>query len=45
MIEDEDAAFLSASLGIELGQGWLFGKPLEALPRSLSRKGAIETWK
>ena len=45
MIEDEDAAFLSASLGIELGQGWLFGKPLEALPRSLGRKGAIETWK
>jgi EAL domain-containing protein (putative c-di-GMP-specific phosphodiesterase class I)/PAS domain-containing protein len=47
MIEDEAAAPLAAKLGIGYGQGWLFGRPLQGLPkpiRSLRRKGTTETW-
>jgi EAL domain-containing protein (putative c-di-GMP-specific phosphodiesterase class I) len=47
MIEDEKAAFDAAALGIGYGQGWLFGKPVQELPRPIRpgrRKGSIETW-
>lgn len=47
MIEDEAAASLAASLGIDYGQGWLFGKPIEKFPKPVSvlrRNGEIESW-
>jgi len=52
MIETEDAAKAVAELGIELGQGWLFGKPVpkpEGMQRAPSpvaarRKGEVESW-
>lgn len=47
MIEDEKAATLAKTLGIDYGQGWLFGKPLRELPKPVPasrRKGAVETW-
>ena len=47
MIEDEAAASLAAKLGVGYGQGWLFGKPVQGLPkpiRSMRRKGTTETW-
>jgi EAL domain-containing protein (putative c-di-GMP-specific phosphodiesterase class I) len=47
MIEDEAAAVLAVKLGVGYGQGWLFGKPVQGLPkpiRSLRRKGNTETW-
>ena len=47
MIEDEAAASLAAKLGVGYGQGWLFGRPVQGLPkpiRSLRRKGTTETW-
>lgn len=47
MIEDERAAALAVTLGIDFGQGWLFGKPGPNLPRPLPpsrRKGILETW-
>ena len=52
MIETEEAARAVAELGVELGQGWLFGKPV-AKPEGMSRppgpvaarrKGAVESW-
>ena len=47
MIEDERTASLAVSLGIDFGQGWLFGKPESTLPKPLPpsrRKGVLETW-
>ena len=47
MIEDEAAATLAKTLGIDFGQGWLFGKPLRELPKPVAasrRKGKMETW-
>ena len=48
MIEDEQAASRATELGLEFGQGWLFGKPVQELPapvRSRRRKGEVETWR
>ena len=47
MIEDETAALMAKALGIDFGQGWLFGRPLRDLPKPVGvsrRKGASETW-
>ena len=52
MIEDEAAASLAATLGIDYGQGWLFGKPVEQIPSPIPprstivrrRAGEVETW-
>ena len=47
MIEDEKAAALAKTLGIDFGQGWLFGKPLRELSKPVTasrRKGKTETW-
>jgi EAL domain-containing protein (putative c-di-GMP-specific phosphodiesterase class I) len=53
MVETEDVARLSRDLGVELGQGWAFSKPLET-PRwsppppppkpARTRAGAREVW-
>src|SRR5207244_732229 len=53
MIETEEVAALAAEMGVELGQGWLFGKPI-AKPVSMTpaapgpvaarRKGEVESW-
>jgi EAL domain-containing protein (putative c-di-GMP-specific phosphodiesterase class I) len=43
-IETEEAAALMGSLGVEFGQGWLFGRP-EPLPRKgpiVRRSGVVE---
>lgn len=43
-IETEEAAALMSSLGVEFGQGWLFGRP-EPLPRMgpiVRRSGVVE---
>jgi len=51
MIETESEATAAALMGVTFGQGWLYGKPLAALPsakpavpRAGRRKGASETW-
>jgi EAL domain-containing protein (putative c-di-GMP-specific phosphodiesterase class I) len=52
MIETEEAAKAVAELGVEFGQGWLFGKPVpkpEGMQRAPSpvaarRKGEVEGW-
>ena len=47
MIEDEKTATLAKVLGIDFGQGWLFGKPMRELPKPVAasrRKGSVETW-
>lgn len=51
MIETEETARLVAELGIGLGQGWLFGKPVAKPvriepPRPIvaRRSGTVETW-
>lgn len=52
MIETEEVARLAAELGVEFGQGWLFGKPVTkpvgmerpAGPVAARRKGVTETW-
>jgi EAL domain-containing protein (putative c-di-GMP-specific phosphodiesterase class I) len=51
MIEDDKTAGVARTLGIEFGQGWLFGKPLTELPAAASapigsgrRRGVYETW-
>jgi EAL domain-containing protein (putative c-di-GMP-specific phosphodiesterase class I)/GGDEF domain-containing protein len=47
MIEGEELAALAATLGIDFGQGWLFGKPIASLPKPVragQRKGTVETW-
>lgn len=52
MIETEETARMVADLGVELGQGWLFGKPIpkpEGMQRSPApamarRRGAVESW-
>ncbi len=47
MIETEQMAQAAASLGIEYGQGYLFGRPQASLispTQSLRRKGEMETW-
>ena len=51
MIETEDAARRIEAMGIELGQGWLFGKPTskpvairKKAPVMGRRRGASETW-
>jgi len=47
MIEDEKTATLAKGLGIDFGQGWLFGKPVRELPKPVAvsrRKGSVETW-
>ena len=47
MIEDEATASLAKTLGIDYGQGWLFGKPLRELPKPTTvsrRKGVSESW-
>lgn len=52
MIEDEAESAASAAMGIEFGQGWLYGKPLPTLPSQQAaasvalgrRKGTRESW-
>jgi EAL domain-containing protein (putative c-di-GMP-specific phosphodiesterase class I) len=51
MVETEEAAKLAGDLGVELGQGWLFGKPVarppgfdRPAPVAARRKGTVETW-
>lgn len=52
MIETEEAAKAVASLGVGLGQGWLFGKPVAKpegmkrapAPVAARRRGEVETW-
>ena len=51
MIETEETAKLVAELGVVLGQGWLFGKPVTKpvkleppAPILARRKGESETW-
>lgn len=52
MIETEDAAKAVAELGVELGQGWLFGKPVAKpegmqrapTPVAARRRGEVESW-
>jgi EAL domain-containing protein (putative c-di-GMP-specific phosphodiesterase class I) len=47
MIEDEKLASLAATLGIDYGQGWLFGKPVAEIPKpppAGRRKGSVESW-
>jgi len=47
MIETEQMAQAAASLGIEYGQGYLFGKPQAALlapTQNLRRTGEVEAW-
>jgi EAL domain-containing protein (putative c-di-GMP-specific phosphodiesterase class I) len=51
MIETESEATAAALMGVTFGQGWLYGKPLPALPavkpviaRAGRRKGASESW-
>ncbi len=47
MIEDQKLSNLAVSLGIEYGQGWLYGKPVAELPQPVKaghRKGGTETW-
>lgn len=49
MIEDEETAKLCKALGIEYGQGYLFGKPRAEIvsgkePVAARRSGAVESW-
>ena len=54
MIETDDVARLARTLGVELGQGWSFGKPQadlaypqkEARPAAapVRRRGAVDSW-
>jgi EAL domain-containing protein (putative c-di-GMP-specific phosphodiesterase class I) len=52
MVETEDAACRICELGVGLGQGWLFGKPVAKLPGlertvgpvAARRRGVTETW-
>ena len=52
MIETEETAKAVAEMGVQLGQGWLFGKPLakpEGMQRAPApavarRRGSVETW-
>ncbi|WP_337185833.1 EAL domain-containing protein [Phenylobacterium sp.] len=52
MVETEDAARRLCELGVDYGQGWLFGKPVARLPGverplgpvAVRRKGAVESW-
>ena len=52
MIETEDAAKLATEMGMQLGQGWLFGRPAPkpvsrpraSAPLPVRRKGVTETW-
>lgn len=47
MIENDRIAALAASLSIDLGQGWLFGKPVDELPDPQAgerRKGYVVRW-
>ena len=47
MIEDQKMSDLALSLGIDFGQGWLYGKPLSELPKPVKaahRKGVTESW-
>ena len=51
MIENEDLARLAQGLGIDLGQGYLFGRPERVIkapappaPVASRRKGVVENW-
>lgn len=52
MIETEETAKAVADLGVQLGQGWLFGKPVAkpegmqktAGPVAARRRGEVESW-
>lgn len=51
MIETEETAKVVADLGIDYGQGWLFGKPVNRPvainrtgPVAARRKGEVESW-
>ncbi|MBL8770818.1 MAG: EAL domain-containing protein [Phenylobacterium sp.] len=50
VVETEDAARRILEMGIDLGQGWLFGKPvpkpvwIERKPLLARRRGTVETW-
>jgi EAL domain-containing protein (putative c-di-GMP-specific phosphodiesterase class I) len=52
MIETEETAKAVAELGVQLGQGWLFGKPTPkpegmqraAGPVAARRRGEVESW-
>ena len=51
MIETEEVATLACDLGVEFGQGWLFGKPVSKpvalaapTPIAARRRGVVESW-
>ncbi len=52
MIEDDTESAAAAGMGIAYGQGWLYGKPLPALPSIKDtapiavgrRKGVVTSW-
>lgn len=49
MIESEDAARVLRDLGVDLGQGWLYGRPAATpeqpeAPLPVRRRGAVESW-
>lgn len=35
LIETDEAAAVSRAMGIEFGQGWLFGKPIAEMPEAM----------
>jgi EAL domain-containing protein (putative c-di-GMP-specific phosphodiesterase class I) len=46
MIEDDEMATISQQLGVNYGQGWLFGRPADSIPAPMigRRKGTRESW-
>jgi EAL domain-containing protein (putative c-di-GMP-specific phosphodiesterase class I) len=48
-VETQAAADLLKSLGVDMGQGYVFGQPLDQIPTNAApvavrRKGAVESW-
>lgn len=49
MVETEEAATVLKELGVDLGQGWLYGRPsaapeAPAQPPPVRRRGEVESW-
>jgi EAL domain-containing protein (putative c-di-GMP-specific phosphodiesterase class I) len=48
MVETKQAVDLLVRYGVDMGQGYIFSKPLEhipvAVPPTLKRRGAVESW-